>query len=92
MIEAPTPRFGISNVAEHLPHLCFFVSVTYSDSWVEISFELPSARALDFWLEVHALRRVSVQKRVCYEGHILHLRIWRILLLLITLCLLPGDR
>ena len=59
-IEEPTSRFGVRNVAEHLPNLCSIVSVTYSDTWVEISFELPSARVLEYWLEVRALRRVSV--------------------------------
>ena len=37
-IEEPTSRFGVRNVAKHLPNLCSIVSLTYSDSWVEIPF------------------------------------------------------
>ena len=59
-IEEPTLRFGVRNVPEHLPNLSSIVSVTSSDTWVEISVELPSARVLDCWLEVRALCRVSV--------------------------------
>ena len=32
-IEEATPRFGVGNVAEHLPNLGSIVSLTYSDSW-----------------------------------------------------------
>ena len=39
-IEEPTPRFGVCNVAEHLPTLCSIVSMIYLDSLVEISFRI----------------------------------------------------
>jgi hypothetical protein len=74
-IEKPTPRFGVRNVAIRLPNLCLIVSVTDSDSWVDVSFELPSARVFDGWLKVRALRPVSVHKKVCCQRHILQLRI-----------------
>ena len=74
-IEEPTPQFGVRNVAEHLTNWCSIVSVTYSDTWVEISFKLPTARVLDYWLKVRSLHRVSVQKKVCCERHILPMRL-----------------
>ena len=39
-IKEPTPQFGVRHVAEHLPNFSSIVSVTYSDSWVEISFQI----------------------------------------------------
>ena len=45
-IEEPTPRFGVRNVAEDLPNLCSIVSMTYSDSWVEISFQITQCPSL----------------------------------------------
>jgi len=70
-IEEPAPRFSVRNVAIRLPNLCFIVSVTDSDTWVGLFFDLPSARVFDGWLEVRALRQVSVHKKVCCESYIL---------------------
>ena len=46
-IEEPTTQFGKHNVAEHQPNLCSIVSVTYSDSWVEISFQITQSPNLE---------------------------------------------
>jgi len=70
-IEEPAPRFSIRNVAIRLPNLCLIVSVTDSDTWVGVFFDLPSARVFDGWLEVRALRQVSVHKKVRCERYIL---------------------
>jgi len=70
-IEEPAPRFSVRNVTIHLPNLCSIVSVTDSDTWVGASFDLPSARVFDGWLEVRALRQVSVHKKVPRERYIL---------------------
>ena len=45
--------------------------MTDSDTWVGVFFELSSARVFDGWLEVPALRRMSVHKKVCCERSIL---------------------
>jgi len=63
-IEEPAPRFSVHDVAIHLPNLCSIVIVTDSDTWVGVFIDLPSARVFDGWLEVHALRQVSVHKKV----------------------------
>jgi len=70
-IEEPTPRFSIRNVAIRRPNLCSIVSVTDSDTWVGVFFDLPSARVFDGWLEVRALRKVSVNKKVRCKRDIL---------------------
>jgi len=70
-IEEPAPRFTLRNVVIHLPNLCSIVSVTDSDRWVRVFFGLPSARVFDGWLEVRALRQVSVHKKVRCERSIL---------------------
>jgi len=71
-IEEPAPRFSIRNVAIRLPNLCSIVSVTDSVTWVRVFFDLPRARVFDGWLEVRALRQVSVHKKVRCERYILH--------------------
>jgi len=43
VIEEPAPRFSIRNVAICLPNLYSIVSVTDSDTWVGVFFDLPSA-------------------------------------------------
>jgi len=53
------------------PNLCSILSVTDSDTWVGVFFDLPSARGFDSWLEVRALRQVSVHKKVRCERYIL---------------------
>jgi len=45
--------------------------VTDSDTWVGVFFDLLSARVFDGWLEVCALRQVSVDKKVCCDRYIL---------------------
>ena len=45
--------------------------MTDCDTWVRVFFDLPSARALDGWLEVRALRELFVQKKVRCERYIL---------------------
>jgi len=70
-IEEPAPRFSIPNVAIRLPNLCSIVSVTDSDTWVGVSFDLPSARVFDGWLEVRALCQLSVHKKVLCKRNIL---------------------
>jgi len=70
-IEEPATRFSICDVAILLHNLCSIVSVTDSNTWVGVFFDLPSARVFDGWLEVRALRPVSVQKKVCCERSIL---------------------
>jgi len=70
-IEESTPQFRVTNVAIRNPNLCSIVSVTDSDTWVVVFFDLPSARVFDCWLEVCALRQVSVHKKVRWERYIL---------------------
>jgi len=70
-IEDPLPQFGVSNVAIHLPNLYSIVSVTQSDTWVRVFFDLPRARVFDGRLKVRALGHVSVHKKVRNECHIL---------------------
>jgi len=45
--------------------------VTDCDTGVGVSFDLPSARVFDGWLEVRALRQVSVHKKVRCERYML---------------------
>ena len=40
-IEEPAPRFSVRNVTIRLPNLCSIVSVTDSDTWVGVFFDLP---------------------------------------------------
>jgi len=54
-----------------LPNLCSIVSVTDSNTWVGVLFDLPSARVFDGGLEVCALRQISVNKKVRCERYIL---------------------
>jgi len=70
-IEKPAPRFSVRNVAIHLTNLYSIVSVTDSDTWVGVFFDLRSARVFDGWLEVRPLRHVSVHKKVRCEPYIL---------------------
>jgi len=70
-IEESALRFSVRNVTIRLPNLCSIVSVTDSDTWVGVFFDLPSARVFDGWLEVRALRQVSVHKKVRCERYIL---------------------
>ena len=70
-IEEPAPRFSVHNVAICLTNLCSIVSVTDSDTWVGVFFDLPCARVFDGWLEVRAHRQVAVHKKVRCEGYIL---------------------
>jgi len=70
-IEEPAARFCVRNVAIHLPNLCSIVSVTDSDTWVGVFFNLASARVFDGRLEVRALCQVSVHKKVRCERYIL---------------------
>jgi len=67
VIEQPPPRFSVPNVAIPLPNLCLIVSVTDSDTWVGVFFDLPSGRGFNDWLEVRVLRQVSVHKKVVCE-------------------------
>jgi len=66
-IEEPAPRFSVRNVAIHLPNLCSIVSVTDSDTWVGVFFDLHSARVFDGWLEVRGLRQLSIHRKVRCE-------------------------
>jgi len=70
-IEEPAPPFSVRNDTIRLPNLCSIVSVTDSDTWVGVFFDLHSARVFDGWLEVRALRQVSVHKEVRCERFIL---------------------
>ena len=45
-IEEPIPRFGVYNVADHLSNFCSIISVTYLNSWVEISFRITQCPSL----------------------------------------------
>jgi len=69
--EQPAAGFSVRNVAIGLPNLCSIVSVTDSDTWVGVFFDRPSALVFDGWLEMRALRQVSVHKKVCCEPYIL---------------------
>ena len=70
-IEEPAAPFSVLNVAIRLPNVCSILSVTDSDTWVVVFFHLPSVRVFDGWLEVRALRLVSVNKKVRCERYIL---------------------
>jgi len=62
-IKEPVPQFSRGNVAIRIPNLCSIITVTDSDTWVGVFFDLPSARLLDGRLAVRALRQVSVHKK-----------------------------
>jgi len=68
----PSPGFSVRNVAIRLPNLCSIVSVTDSDTWVGVFFDVPSARVFNGWHEVPAFRQVSVDQKVRCECYILH--------------------
>jgi len=70
-IKEPAPQFSIHNVAIRRANLCSIVSVTDSDTWVGVFFDLPSAQLFDGWREVRPLRQVSVHKKVHCERYIL---------------------
>jgi len=70
-IEEPAPRFSVRIVAIRLPTLCSIVRVTDSDTRVGVFFDILSARVFDGWLEVRALRQVSVYNKVRSERYIL---------------------
>jgi len=70
-LEQPAPRFSVPHVAIRLPNFCSIVSVTDSDTWVGVFFDLPSARVFEGWLEVGVLRQVSVYQKVRWERYIL---------------------
>ena len=63
-IKEPAPRFTVRTVAIRLPNLCSIVSMTESDTWAAVCFDLPSARVFEGWPEVQGLRLVSVHKKV----------------------------
>jgi len=63
-IQEPAPRFSVRNVAIPLPNLCSIVSVTDSDTWVWVFFDLPSARVFDGWLQVRVLYQVLFTRKL----------------------------
>jgi len=63
-MDEPVPRFSVRNFALRLSNLCSILSVTHSDTWVGVFFDLPSARVFDCWLQVRAPHQVSVHEKV----------------------------
>jgi len=55
-IEEPARRFSGRTVAIRLPISSSMVSMTHSDTWVGVSFDVLSARVFNGWLELDTLR------------------------------------
>jgi len=69
-IEEPAKPFALRKVAIPLPNLSSIVSMTQSDTWEGVFFDVPSASGFGTWLEVRAAGQVSVHKQVRCERYI----------------------